>query len=169
MASYTQITGYIEDIYEGETKNGTPYLGIRFYTQDEHDNDTGNYEIKWWFSKNSVQYDVEKVFRLLEMTDPPIVLPENQKPNTIKNALKALMREELAALEIPVSVQPNEYNDRVYAQYDLGWFGPVQHVPDEKGFGKFADKIAERLKDLKTTEKNSPEVSSEPYSDEIPF
>jgi hypothetical protein len=176
---YETITGYIENIYEGETKGGKSYLGIKFYTNDRHENES-YHEISLYFSKAALQITQEKIERLFEIAGLEYSGP---KPTTVKAAVKKLAREEFVALEIPITVQENEYEDRVKAQYDIGWVNdgePLGLV--ESGFGKFSDLLAERMAKIKGAKSDpreaaldgarSPEVTVVDDSslyDEIPF
>ena len=176
MPNYDTITGYIEDIYEGETSTGKEFLGIKFYTEEAHDNDSGYHEIRWWFTtKAAVEISQEKVQRLFEFAG----IEFSQKPvTTVKTALKALSREEFVALEINITVQPNEYEGRVRAQYDLGWTGEAMGFV-QSGFNKFAEIREQRMAAIKATGK-APAVirgetavsnSADAYvsDDDIPF
>lgn len=173
MAEYANIEGYIEDIYEGETQNEKTYLGIKFYTEDYHDYDNGRYEIRWWFTSPAAkEITQDKVKRLLGMAG---IEYKGAPPTTVKAALKLLSNEKLAALKIPVTVQPNEYEGKTRAQYDLGWDGSESVV--QSGFSGFADLVAERLAGIKGAKSSQAgtgrpapsEPSSSVYDDSIPF
>lgn len=160
MADYANITGFITDIFEGESGSGTPYLGIKFYTDDAHDNDEGRHVIKLWFSGKSLEYDQDKVERLCGIAKVPY-----KKPATIAAAVKLMTRAEFAALEIPIQVTPNEYNDKVSAQYNIGFSDGVV----SSSFDKFDDIIKEKLAKVKAA-KPEPAESAEPVDDDgIPF
>ena len=175
MADYGRIKGYIEDIFEGETANGKEYLGIKFYTQDPHDYDTNIHEIRWWFSAGALEITQDKIKRLLAKAG---IEYNGAMPKTVKAALKILSNEKLAALEIPITVSPNEYEGKTRAQYDLGWDGSENVV--QSGFSKFSDLVGERLAAIKAmappAAASSPAVSASPSSsvkadpyDDIPF
>lgn len=173
MAAYINITGYIEDIYEGETINGKEYLGIKFYTQDAHDHDNGHHEIRWWFSSDAAQkISSEKIVRLLKMAEVPH--KEGLEVKTVQAGLKLLSNEKLAALKIPVTVTENEYEGKIKAQYDLGWSG--EENVKQSGFTKFSDLVAERLAEIKSKAPAAPKPTggqqgqdTTPYDDDIPF
>lgn len=173
MSNYTNITGYIEDIYEGKTANDKSYLGIRFYTQDQHENDTGRHEIRWWFTANTVELNRDKIGRLMKIAGVAGTVPA--KP-TIAGTLKLLSKEEFAALKIPITVQVDEYEDKLRAQYDLGWDDSENVV--RSGFSSFQNLVADRLAAIKgqaatpnqaaAAAPSEPEDAS-PYEDDIPF
>lgn len=146
MASYTTIRGYIEDIYEAETDKGKSYLGIRFYTNDPHDNDTGYHDINLWFTTDkAIEIAQDKIDRLASIAG---VALKGAKPKTAAAAVKMLSREEFVALEIPITVQPDEFEGKLRARYDIGWTGEPKGFV-QSGFDRFKDQLAERMKEIK--------------------
>lgn len=173
MAAYDMINGYIEDIYSAKTKGGKEYLGIKFYTTDEHDNESFP-EIRIWFTTpNAIEIAQEKVERLYEFAGLEWSGP---KPKAVSTALKALSRDEFAALEIPITVQPNEYEGKIRSQYDIGWAGSGQARGYEaSAFQKLGDLAKQRIAELKANNPSVEVVSSKPSDnadalyDDIPF
>ncbi len=161
--AYNQINGFIEDIYESETRNGRPYLGIKFYSKE-----AANYpEIKFWFTENTVEFDSQKIQRLCHIAGV-----EEKPVTTIQAALKVLSNPVFAALMIPVSVSPNEWEGVTREQYDIGW---PEGEQQEKvsAFDKFREEAMSKIaaiKELDAIAKGGIQVSTAPYDDkDIPF
>jgi hypothetical protein len=168
MANYDAITGYIEKIYEGATSSGKEYLGIKFYTNDAHQNESYP-EIKLWFSSQKAkEISQEKIERLFDFAGIPFT---GKKPATVKEAVNVLAREEFVALPIQITVQPNEWEGVIRAQYDVGWLSGGDYGVVEDGLNKFADLLAERMAEIKAgATKNTPKVHSDIYDDDdTPF
>ena len=170
MSNYTMITGFIEDIYEGKTSTGKEYLGIKFYTEDAHSNESFP-EIRWWFSGPAAkEISQEKIERLFTFAGLEF---SGAKPTTPKAALKHLAREEFVALEIQVTVQPNEYEGKIRAQYDLGWNdsgNPMGLV--QSGLSKFNELREKRMAEIKSGGKKELDktAAATPYDDDdVPF
>jgi hypothetical protein len=146
MANYCTIKGYITDIYVRATMSGKRFLGIWFYTSDAHDLDSGgNYEIRLWFSSDkAVEISNERLARLAGMAG----LKWGFEAKSEDEAFKRLCRPEYAALEVPVTVQPDEYDGRISARYDIGW-PPREAGGDGSAFSAFKGVLDERLAAVK--------------------
>jgi hypothetical protein len=177
MPQYDSIQGYIQDIYEGETSTGKEFLGISFYTEEQHDNDAGYHETKRWFTTPAaIEISQEKVERLFKFAE---IEYKSKPPTTVKAALKILAREEFVALPINITVQPNEYEGKVRAQYDLGWTGEAAGLV-QSGFTKYQDLLEQRMAAVKAAGKapvivrtetavSSPGDAAVYDDDDIPF
>jgi hypothetical protein len=146
MANYQRIKGYITDISKGETQASKHFLQISFHTDDKHENDSGYHNIKMWFTPGSLQYDQDKIKRLLEIAK----VPPAPAPTTIDAAMAQLCIPQMVALEIPIHVTPNvnPNNGKTQAQYDVGYI-PKEQDLSNSGFAGFQDILAERMAAIK--------------------
>jgi hypothetical protein len=168
----TQITGYIEDIYSGESQMGTPFLNIKFHTNDTVENDNGYYNIRWYYTAKTVDMNVEKTDRILQIAG----VPKTLDAKSVESAMKVLCIPEIVALEVPISVKQNTYEGKTSPQYDIGW-PKGEDMAKDSGFAAFKDLVAERMAKVKVTKvpktSDMPEITviseDTPTYDDIPF
>lgn len=180
---FEAITGNMIEAVDGKSaKKGTPFLGIRFETEEDHEGDTGRgHQIDLYFSEGSIQYTQEKIDRLFEIAGLPAPKP---KPKTPKAAIAQLKKhpEEFLYLEIPITVRLEEYNDKERARYDLGFVNDPDANVEGKAFSsaKMQALLEKKRAEAKAKKGNTPKPETsqaEPVteivevddSDDLPF
>ena len=158
MASYKIIDGYIEDIYRGESQQGTPYLGILFFSKDAN-----NYpEIKMWMTERSLKIDLDKLKELFRIAG---IANEFVPVDNITSAIEKLSRPEFAALKIPILADEEFWEGKTREKYSLAW--GKQEVSDS-AFASFKDETAKKLAAIKAAAESA-DPKPAPYDGDIPF